>query len=198
VSVAGVVRAVLPPVVATALFLLAFMRPARDAPVQRAGRMARVALEQKDANFRVIPRARGGATGAVWYTPSGPELRIQYRAVGLVPDRRYLIEIAVDSTIYSVASHVADASGDLALDTVLTRFAEGACVGANFDAPRAMLGRHRVRFWLKRDGSPRDGVVGGPVPGSPGASLPCRGNGDGDYTYVLLENAVAEFTGTPR
>jgi hypothetical protein len=30
-----------------------------------------------------------------------------------------------------------------------------------------------------------------------GSSLPCRGNGDGDFAYVLLENATAHFTGGP-
>jgi hypothetical protein len=57
-------------------------------------------------------------------------------------------------------------------------------------------GEHEVKFWLKNDGNP----VSGTMPGrrssaDAGSGLPCRGNGDGDYSYVLLENEVAHFTG---
>jgi len=164
--------------------------------VRSVGTMSRVTLAQKDAAFRPIPRAAGGATGVVWYAHSGPALHFVLRAYGLQPQRRYLLEIQADDAIYSVASYTPDARGELAIDTTLTQFAEGACVGANYDAPRSVQGPHKVKFWIKRDGNPQSGVSTGVKPGSPGATLPCHGNGDGDYAYMLMENEVAKFTGT--
>jgi len=158
--------------------------------------MWRVTLAQKDAAFRPIPRAAGGATGVVWYAHSGPALRFVLRAYGLQPLHRYLLEIQADDAIYSVASYTSDAHGQLAVDTALSQFAEGACVGTNYDAPRSVQGAHRVKFWIKRDGNPKSGVSPNVKAGTPGASLPCSGNGDGDYAYMLMENEVAEFTGT--
>ena len=158
--------------------------------------MSRVTLAQKDAAFRPIPRAAGGATGVVWYAHSGPSLHFTLRAYGLQPLHRYLLEIQADDAIYSVASYASDSKGELTIDTALTQFAEGACVGANYDAPRSVQGQHRVKFWIKRDGNPASGVSPSVKPGSPGASLPCHGNGDGDYSYMLMENEIADFTGT--
>lgn len=183
---------------AGALFWFMFVRSSYDQSesVRSVGRMSRVTLAQKDAAFRPIPRAAGGATGVVWYAHSGPALHFVLRAYGLQPQRRYLLEIQADDAIYSVASFTPDARGELAIDTTLTQFAEGACVGANYDAPRTVQGPHKVKFWIKRDGNPQSGVSTGVKPGSPGASLPCHGNGDGDYAYMLMENEVANFTGT--
>ena len=113
--------------------------------------------------------------------------------------RRYLLEIQADDAIYSVASHTSDARGQLAIDTALTQFAEGACVGTNYDAPRSVAGAHKVKFWIKRDGNPPSGVSPNSKAGAPGAALPCRGNGDGDYAYMLMENDIASFgTALPR
>jgi len=183
---------------AAALFWFIFVRSSYDQPesVRSKSGMWRVTLAQKDAAFRPIPRAAGGATGVVWYAHSGPALRFVLRAYGLQPLHRYLLEIQADDAIYSVASYTSDAHGQLAVDTALSQFAEGACVGTNYDAPRSVQGAHRVKFWIKRDGNPKSGVSPNVKAGTPGASLPCSGNGDGDYAYMLMENEVAEFTGT--
>ena len=53
-----------------------------------------------------------------------------------------------------------------------------------------------MKFRIKRDGSPPSGTMPGIAPSAPGAQLPCHGNGDGDYDYLLLENEVANFKGT--
>jgi hypothetical protein len=158
--------------------------------------MSRVTLAQKDAAFRPVPRAAGGATGVVWYAHSGPALQFTLRALGLQPLHHYLLEIQADDAIYSVASYTSDANGELAIDTALAQFQEGTCVGANFDAPRPVAGTHDVKFWIKRDGNPKSGTSPSVKAGSPGATLSCRGNGDGDYTYMLMENELAHFTGT--
>ena len=182
-----------------ALFWFIFVRSSYGTAesVQASTGMSRVTLAQKDASFRPIPRAAGGATGVVWYAHSGPALRFTLRALGLAPQRRYLLEIQADDAIYSVASYTSDAHGEIALDTALTQFEEGVCVGANYDAPRSVEGAHRVKFWIKRDGNPAAGVSPGMTTGAPGAALPCHGNGDGDYAYMLMENEIADFKGTP-
>lgn len=164
--------------------------------MQASSGMSRVTLAQKDASFRPIPRAAGGATGVVWYAHSGPALQFSLRALGLQPAHRYLLELQVDDAIYSVSSYTSDAHGEIALDTALTQFAEGVCVGANYDAPRPVTGTHDVKFWIKRDGNPKSGTSPSVKAGAPGASLPCHGNGDGDYAYMLMENEIAHFSGT--
>jgi hypothetical protein len=178
-----------------ALFAFLFSPAFSDTHTPPPSGTMRVTLSQKDASFRPIPRAAGGATGAVWYAPTGRALRFQLRAFGLAPARRYVLELQVDDAIYSVASHGSDVRGELAIDTTLTRFEEGVCVGGNYDAPKPALGPHRIKFWIKRDGSPPAGTMPGMAPNAPGAQLRCHGSGDGDYHYVLLENEVADFTG---
>jgi hypothetical protein len=193
---AAFLKALVPALVATVAFVLIFMRAPAPARITRADGMVRVTLAQKDSAFRPIPPSAGGAAGVVWYAPAGSALRFQLRATGLAPARRYVLELEVDSVVYTVASYVPNARGELAIDTTLAQFAEGVCVGRNFDAPRSVRGRHRIKFWVKRDGSPPTGTMPGIPPSAPGAQLGCHGNGDGDYSYILLENETADFTGT--
>jgi hypothetical protein len=153
-------------------------------------------LSQKDQDFAIIPPARGGATGSVWYSPRGTGLSFQLVASGLRSGRRYLLELSVDGTVYTVASHVANAAGELSIDSAITSFAEGACVGDNFDEPKPARGEHEVAFWLKNDGNPVSGTMPARRPASAeGSALPCHGNGDGNYDYVLLDDARARFIG---
>lgn len=189
-------KALLPALAATALVVFFLARSRSNTPRVRSDGMMRVTLSQKDSAFRPIPPSSGGATGVVWYSPKGPGLRFQLETSGLPANRRYLLELKVDDVIYTVESHSADAHGSLAIDTTITEFEEGVCVGTNFDPPRPASGHHRIKFWIKRDGNPASGTMPGVAPSAPGAQLACHGNGDGDYGYVLLENEVADFTGT--
>ena len=188
-------RTLVAPIVAVVLFI--FLYWGNHGDVRAAtGAVQRITLSQKDAHFNIIPPVRGGAVGSVWYHPSGPALTFQLLASGLRPQRRYLLELSVDGTIYTVVSHPATSGGELSIDSTITSFEEGACVGDNYDRPRSVRGPHEVKFWLKNDGNP----VSGTMPGqrssaAEGSALPCHGNGDGDYSYVLLENAIAHFTG---
>jgi hypothetical protein len=189
-------RVLVIPLIAVAVFLfLMRYQPGDLSTILEHGRK-RVALLQKDAQFQPIPPGKGGATGSVLYTPSGPELGFKLEAQGLKPRKHYLIELAVDETIYTVASRTADQDGKLAMDTTLTRFSEGVCVGPNYDPPRPLDGAHTIRFWVKSDGNPPSGSGRIHSPQfTEGHDLPCSGNGDGDYTYVLLENEVAHYAG---
>lgn len=184
------------PVALTIIVILIFMKPWRNAEPAREGAYEQVQLVQK-GGLSAITSIFGGASGEVWYTPSGPDLSLRLRAEKLDPGKRYIFEIQVDSTIYDITSHAAGADGRIFLDTSLTSFAEGVCVSNNYDPPRLMeQGQdYTIHFWLKRDGNPRSGVQRIPAKGGdPAARLPCQGNGDGDYRYVLLENSLARFS----
>jgi hypothetical protein len=194
--VATLLRALLPALSATAIVVFFFARTPASKPKVRADGMMRVALVQKDSAFQPIPASKGGATGEVLYTPSAPGLHFVLHALSLPPGRRYALEIQVDDVIYTVATYSPDARGQLVIDTTLTQFQEGECVGANYDPPRPVTGHHTIKFWIKRDGSPVSGTMPGISPATPGARLSCHGNGDGNYDYLLLENEVADFTGT--
>lgn len=189
-------KALIPALAATAVVVFIFARSAKVAEKVRGDGMRTVTLSQKDSSFARIPPSAGGATGAVLYAPRGSGLHFTVQANGLKAGVRYLLELQVDDAIYTVGDYAADPRGALAIDTTLTRFEEGVCVGTNFDPPRPTTGRHRIKFWVKRDGSPVSGTIPGIAPTAPGAQLACHGNGDGDFGYVLLENKVADFTGT--
>jgi hypothetical protein len=189
-------RGLVAPIVAVVLFIFLYWGNHRDARTA-TGAVQRITLSQKDAHFNIIPPVRGGAVGSVWYGSRGPALSFQLLASGLRPRRHYLLELSVDGTVYTVASQTAGVNGELSIDTTVTMFEEGACVGDNYDPPRSVHGEHEVKFWLKNDGNPVSGTMPGRRRSSAaaGSALPCRGNGDGDYSYVLLENEVAHFTG---
>jgi len=192
-------KALLPALGATVVFLFLFSRVSGShahGPRPRADGFLPLTLSQKDASFHPIPPSAGGASAQLWYSPTGPTLRFQLLATGLPHPARYLLELQVDGTIYTVASYAADEHGAISIDTALAQFAEGVCVGSNYDVPRPVAGQHEVKFWMKRDGNPASGTMPGVPPSAPGAQLPCHGNGDGQYGYVLLDNGVARFDGS--
>lgn len=191
------VRFLLAPLLATILVIILFMKPWQGSasPTRSDGR-AQVLLVRKSGTIRSGLLPFGGASGSIWYTPAGPRLGLELRVQHLTPGKRYILELDVDSTIYDVASYQADSTGQIAADTSLTRFASGVCVGDNYHPPRPLQGPHTIRFWLKLDGNPPTGAQRiADSAGGPSAELPCRGNGDGDYRYVLLESTIARFTG---
>jgi len=194
--VGTLLKALVPALAATAVVVFIFARSPKVAEKVRGDGMRTVTLSQKDSTLAPIPRSAGGATGEVLYAPRGSGLHFILHATGLKAGVRYLLELQVDDAIYTVASYTSDPRGALAIDTTLTQFEEGVCVGTNFDPPRPTAGHHRVKFWVKHDGNPATGTMPGIAPTAPGAQLACHGNGDGDFGYVLLENKVADFTGT--
>jgi hypothetical protein len=196
-SFATFLWALLPALLATAIVAYFLARPQKAAKQKRADGMVAITLSQKDSSYRLIPPSAGGASANALFSPTGAGFHLRLNASGLKPARRYALELQVDGTIYTVASYVADAQGALALDTTLSAFQEGECVGRNYDPPRPVSGHHDIKIWMKHDGSPSAGTMPGIPPNFPGAQLSCHGDGDGDYHYVLLENAAAYFTGTP-
>jgi len=146
--------------------------------------VTRIAIATKDSAFNVVPPSRGGASGSVWFKSRAPSLALQLRAAGLVPSKRYQLELSTDQAVYTVARLTSDAQGRLAFDTTLMQLADDACVVANRVPPLPLRGRVKIKFWVRRDASPA-------VAGSA-----CSGNGDGDSTYALLEENVGTFYGT--
>jgi hypothetical protein len=184
--------------VLTIIVILVFMKPWRNAEPVREGAYEQIELVQK-GGLSAVTSLFGGASGAVWYTPSGERLQLRMSAEHLDPGKKYIFEIQVDSSVYDVASIAADGDGRIALDSAFSAVAEGTCVGSNYDAPLHFeSGRsYTVGFMLKRDGNVATGSerVPSDVGGASGpAELKCTGNGDGDYGYVLMENREGRFT----
>lgn len=189
------IRFLLVPVALTVLVVLVFMKPWRNREPERRAGYEQVLLVRKGP-LSAVTSLFGGASGSVWYTPSGRSLSLRLSAQHLEPGEHYILEIQADSIIYDVASRAADEDGRIAFDTSLTSFAEGVCVGDQYDPPRVLQpGRaYSIRFWLKRDGNPATGAQRvRATPDGPAVQLPCNGNGDGNYDYVLLENSLAIF-----
>jgi hypothetical protein len=180
------------PAVTAGIVYFLCIAPARQ-PTVADGGIGRVALVQKDASWRPIPMRPGAPTGGVWYSTRGKTFRFGFRAGGLEPDAHYIIELAVDDIPFDVADRSATAAGEVTLDTTLATFADGACAGSHHMAARSLVGTHRVKFLLKRNGNPPGG---GSVPGATRTGeRPCAGNGDGNFSYVLFEEKLAIYDG---
>ncbi|HEX6535175.1 MAG TPA: hypothetical protein VF041_11285 [Gemmatimonadaceae bacterium] len=189
-------RVLVVPVIAVALFIFLFARTHESSRGAGPGGVRRITLATKDSAFHIVPPSRGGAEGSVWYTSRDSVFTFQLRATGLAPRVRYRLVLAVNEEPFVITTRAADARGALSIDTTLTEFAEGACVGDAWDPPLPLAGEHAIKFWLQRDGTPASGTLPATLPRArPGASLPCHGNGDGVFTYALLENEVANFAG---
>lgn len=196
-SIATLFRALIPALAATAIVVYFFAKSPSASEKARPDGMKQLTLSQKEpSSFAVIPPSAGGAAAVVLYASTGPSFHFILHASQLPVGHRYALELEVDGVIYTVASYTPDSRGDLAVDTTLTEFQEGVCVGANYDAPKSASGRHLIKIWVKHDGSPASGTMPGIASSAPGAQLACHGDGDGNYGYVLLENEAADFTGT--
>jgi hypothetical protein len=166
--------------------------PARH-PAVADGGIGRVALVQKDASWRPLPVHPGAPAGGVWYSTRGQRFRFGLRAVGLQPGAHYVIELNVDDTPFEVADRPATVRGEVTLDTALTGFVDGACAGSHRQAAQSLVGTHRVKFLLKRNGNPPGGRA--PSAATEIGGRPCAGNGDSDFSYVLFEEKLAIYDG---
>jgi hypothetical protein len=195
-SVGTMVTALIPALAATAVVGYFLARSPSTHEAARPDGMRQITLSQKDASYAIVPPSAGGASAVVLYAPSGPAFHLTIHASRLPVRHRYALEMEVDGVIYTVASYAPDTRGELAIDTTLTQFREGICVGTNYDPPKSVSGHHTIKIWVKRDGTPTSGTMPGIAPSAPGAQHACHGDGDAHYDYVLLENETADFTGT--
>ena len=105
-------------------------------------------------------------------------------AAHLAPARAYRIVLtAADDKEYAIASRRSDGDGALGAHGVETTLANRQCVGAEDPSRRPIESARTLGIALKSDGSAR-GASGNDLLGSRSA-LPCGGNGDGIFDYVL-------------
>ncbi|MBX6331193.1 MAG: hypothetical protein IRY91_05040 [Gemmatimonadaceae bacterium] len=124
--------------------------------------------------------------GSFWFRLDDGALEWYVRARQLTPARAYRVELATDGQErYAVASLRADASGAIAGHGVLTEFADQVCVGGEANAPRALAQVQVLRVAIKTDGSSPSASGTSPLT-APGNHLPCAGNGDNRWDYVLF------------
>jgi hypothetical protein len=135
-----------------------------------------------------VSASTGAPAGEFWYRTSNGALEWFIRAQHLTPGRMYRVEITADERAnYAVASVRADASGALAGHGVLGAFTDRVCVGGEGSRPQLLSDVRAFRVAIKDDGSreSRASIT------APGSDLPCVGNGDGRWDYVLVQHAAA-------
>jgi hypothetical protein len=129
-------------------------------------------------------------SGEFWYSTSNGALEWYLRAQHLAGNRMYRVEITTDeSARYAIASVRADASGSIAAHGVLGSFTNRVCVGDDASRPQFLNEAREFRVALKDDGS----RATSPSITAPGGDLPCVGNGDGKWDYVLVQNVAARL-----
>ena len=105
-------------------------------------------------------------------------------ATHLQPGRAYRVLLtAADGKEYAIASRRSASDGSLGAHGVETALMNRQCVGAEDPSRRPLASARSLRIAVKSDGSAR-GASGNDMLGSRSA-LPCGGNGDGNFEYVL-------------
>jgi hypothetical protein len=170
-----------------ALLSLAVASCRRDSDVQGP---KNVTIVPDLTGYRTIPlaalekRPDGSANGTFSYMVVDGAIDWYLFATHVSPGRAYRVVLTTaDGKEYAVASHRARADGSLGVHGVETALMNRQCVGAEDPARRPLETARALRVALKSDGSAR-GASGNDMVGSRSA-LPCGGNGDGDFTYVL-------------
>jgi hypothetical protein len=129
-------------------------------------------------------RPDGPAQGSFSYMVVDGSIDWYLFATHVSPGRAYRVVLsATDGKEYAVASRHAGADGSLGVHGVETVLMNRQCVGAEDPSRRPLETARALHVALKSDGSPH-GASGNDMLGSRNA-LPCGGNGDGDFAYVL-------------
>src|SRR6476469_4009668 len=105
-------------------------------------------------------------------------------ATHLAPERAYrVVLLSADGNEYAIASRRSGGDGSLGAHGVETALMNRQCVGSEDPSRRPLESAGSLHVLLKGDGSAR-GASGNDLLGSRSA-LPCGGNGDGVFDYVL-------------
>jgi hypothetical protein len=129
-------------------------------------------------------QAQRTPSGTFHYTVVDGAIDWYLFASNLVPARAYRVVLtAADGKEYAVASRRSDATGTLGMHGVETALMNRQCVGAEDPSRRSLESARTLKVSLKGDGSAR-GASSNDLLGSRSA-LPCGGNGDGKFEYVL-------------
>lgn len=126
----------------------------------------------------------GSAKGTFSYMMVDGAIDWYLFATHVSPGRAYRVVLSsADGKEYAVASHRAGPDGSLGIHGVETALMNRQCVGAEDPSRRPLETARALHVALKSDGSAH-GASSNDMLGSRSA-LPCGGNGDGDFTYVL-------------
>ena len=129
-------------------------------------------------------RAREVPVGTFSYLEVDGAIDWYVFATHLRPGRAYRILLtAADGKEYAIASRRSGPDGSLGAHGVETALMNRQCVGAEDPSRRPLASVGSLRVGVKSDGSAR-GASGNDMLGSRSA-LPCGGNGDGEFDYVL-------------
>ncbi|MEO8879813.1 MAG: hypothetical protein ABI446_05405 [Gemmatimonadaceae bacterium] len=135
-------------------------------------------LEALGAGTRDLP------TGTFSYLDVDGAIDWYLFATHLRPGRAYRVLLtAADGKEYAISSRRAGADGSLGVHGVETSLMNRQCVGAEDPSRRLLASAIFLRVAVKSDGS-ANGASGNDMLGSRSA-LPCGGNGDGNFDYVL-------------
>jgi len=130
------------------------------------------------------PRTREVPAGTFSYQVVDGAIDWYVFATHLSPERAYRVVLtASDGKEYAIASRRAGGDGSLGAHGVETALMNRQCVGAEDPSRRPLESAGSLHVAVKGDGSAR-GASGNDLLGSRSA-LPCGGNGDGVFDYVL-------------
>jgi hypothetical protein len=131
-----------------------------------------------------IPRTREVPAGTFSYQVVDGAIDWYVFATHLSPERAYrVILLSSDGKEYAIASRRSGGDGSLGAHGVETALMNRQCVGAEDPSRRPLESAGSLHVAVKGDGSAR-GASGNDLLGSRSA-LPCGGNGDGVFDYVL-------------
>jgi hypothetical protein len=130
------------------------------------------------------PRTHEVPTGTFSYQMVDGAIDWYVFATHLSPERAYrVILISADGKEYAIASRRSGGDGSLGAHGVETALMNRQCVGAEDPSRRPLETAGSLHVVVKGDGSAH-GASGNDLLGSRSA-LPCGGNGDGVFDYVL-------------
>jgi hypothetical protein len=137
-------------------------------------------------------RTRNAPAGTFSYLVVDGAIDWYVFATQLRPGRAYRILLtADDGKEYAVASRRSGSDGSLGAHGVETALMNRQCVGAEDPSRRPLESVRSLRVAVKSDGSAR-GATGNDLVGARSA-LPCGGNGDGVFDYVLQSTDSVTF-----
>jgi len=169
-----------------ALLSLAIAACSNDSDIQ-APKTVRIVPDLTAYNtVALVAEGRGQqkATGTFAYMVVDGAIDWYVFANNLAPTKAYRVVLtAADGKEYAVASRRSDDTGALGAHGVETALMNRQCVGAEDPSRRTLESARTLQVSLKTDGS-ASGASSNDLLGSRSA-LPCGGNGDGKFEYVL-------------
>jgi hypothetical protein len=139
-------------------------------------------------------KGRDGPAGTFYYRIVSESLDWYVAAHAFSGGHAYRVVLTSnDGHEYAVASRHADADGTFAAHGVETNLMNRQCVGVEDPSQRPLADAGPVTVAIKQDGS-APGSSSGSNPLGTRSALPCNGNGDGVFDYVLRASDKVRVT----